>query len=128
MKVLIIDDDPSMTELLCLLLKAATTDVFTANSGLEGIQLIREKAPDVVILDLMMPEMDGYQVCQQIRAFSIVPILVLSALDMPGMVSKALDAGADDYLIKPVTSSILVAHLNNLMRRATSFNQVRAAG
>jgi DNA-binding response OmpR family regulator len=127
MKVLIIDDDPAMTELLCLLLKPATTEVFTANSGLEGLNLIREKAPDIIILDLMMPEMDGYQVCQQIRAFSIVPILVLSALDMPGMVSKALDAGADDYLIKPVSSSILVAHLNNLMRRAMSFSQVRAA-
>ena len=128
MKVLIVDDDPAMTELLCLLLKPATTEVYTANSGLEGLNLIREKALDIIILDLMMPEMDGYQVCQQIRAFSTIPILVLSALDMPGMVSKALDAGADDYLIKPVTSSILVAHLNNLTRRATSFSQIRATG
>jgi two-component system KDP operon response regulator KdpE len=76
--------------------------------------------PDVIILDLMMPDMDGYEVCAKIRDFSIVPILVLSALDMPGMVSKALDAGADDYLIKPVTSSILIAHLNNLVRRANA--------
>ncbi len=128
MKVLIIDDDPAMTELLCLLLKAATLKVITANSGPEGISLLHSETPDIIILDLMMPEMDGYEVCQQIRSFSAIPILILSALDMPGMVSKALDAGADDYLIKPVTSSILVAHLNNLLRRMKSPNQLSALG
>lgn len=117
MKVLVIDDDPAMTELLSLLLRPAATEIFTANSGLDGISLVKAKSPDVIILDLMMPEMDGYEVCQEIRTFSKMPILILSALDMPGMVSKALDAGADDYLIKPVTSGILVAHLKNLLRR-----------
>jgi DNA-binding response OmpR family regulator len=117
MKVLVVDDDPAMTELLCLLLKPATTDVYVANTGKEGLALVDEKKPDVIILDLMMPEMDGYEVCQTIRQNNNTPILVLSALDMPGMVSKALDAGADDYLIKPVTSSILIAHINNLLRR-----------
>lgn len=117
MKVLVVDDDPAMTELLCLLLKPATTDVYIANSGKDGLALVDEKKPDVIILDLMMPEMDGYEVCQTIRKTNNTPILVLSALDMPGMVSKALDAGADDYLIKPVTSSILIAHINNLLRR-----------
>ena len=82
--------------------------------------LAKNESPDVIILDLMMPEMDGYQVCNAIRPFSSVPILILSAFDMPGMVSKALDAGADDYLIKPVASSILIAHLNNLVRRANA--------
>lgn len=120
MKVLVIDDDPGMTELLCLLLKPATSEVYVANTGKDGLALMQAYSPDVVILDLMMPEMDGYEVCQSIRTSSKVPILVLSALDMPGMVSKALDAGADDYLIKPVTSSILIAHLNNLLRRANS--------
>lgn len=118
MKVLVIDDDPAMTELLCLLLKPATTDVYIANTGKDGLALVKDKKPDVIILDLMMPEMDGYEVCQTIRVDNNTPILVLSALDMPGMVSKALDAGADDYLIKPVTSSILIAHINNLLRRA----------
>lgn len=117
MKVLVVDDDPAMTELLCLLLKPATTDVYIANTGKDGLALVDEKKPDVIILDLMMPEMDGYEVCQTIRKTNNTPILVLSALDMPGMVSKALDAGADDYLIKPVTSSILIAHINNLLRR-----------
>lgn len=118
MKVLVIDDDPSMTELLALLLRPITRDVVTANTAPDGIQMAKDQSPDVIVLDLMMPDMDGYQVCSSIRSFCSIPILILSALDMPGMVSKALDAGADDYLIKPVTSSILVAHLNNLTRRA----------
>jgi DNA-binding response OmpR family regulator len=117
MKVLVIDDDPAMTELLALLLRPASMEVYTANSGPDGISLAHDHEPDVIVLDLMMPDMDGYQVCSSIRSYSVTPILVLSALDMPGMVSKALDAGADDYLIKPVTSSILIAHLNNLVRR-----------
>ncbi len=66
----------------------------------------------------MMPEMDGWEVCKAIREFSNLPILILSALDNPGMVAAALDAGADDYLIKPVPSGVLIAHINNLLRRS----------
>jgi len=118
MKILVIDDDPAMTELLKLLLQTATSSIFTANSGADGVRLARSIDPDVVILDLMMPEMDGWQVCKMIRESKTVPILVLSALDSPGMVAKALDAGADDYLIKPVASGVLTAHINTLVRRA----------
>ncbi len=117
-KVLAIDDDPAMTELLVLLLKTRGFEVFTANSGEEGVKMVREIRPDVVILDLMMPSVDGWQVCSTVREFSNTPILILSALDNPGMVASALDAGADDYLIKPVPSSVLIAHLHNLARRA----------
>lgn len=118
MKILVIDDDPAMTELLKLLLQSSTANVHTVNSSLEGIHAASALSPDVIILDLMMPEIDGWQVCQTIRKTSNVPILILSALDTPGMVAKALDAGADDYLIKPVPTGVLVAHLNTLMRRA----------
>lgn len=118
MKILVIDDDPAMTELLKLLLQPAATSVYAANSGMEGIQLARMLQPDIIILDLMMPEVDGWHVCSAIRQRSSVPILILSALDNPGMVARALDAGADDYLIKPVPSGVLIAHLNNLVRRA----------
>jgi len=119
-KVLIIDDDPAMTELLTLLLKTRGLDASMANSGEDGVKLIREISPDVVILDLMMPGMDGCQVCTEVRTFSDVPILILSALDSPGMVASALDAGADDYLVKPVPSGVLIAHLNTLTRRAST--------
>lgn len=117
-RVLAIDDDAATTELLSLLLTAHGFEVLTANDGRTGVERTRQESPDVVILDLMMPDMDGWQVCRAIRAFSQVPILILSALDSPGKVASALDAGADDYLVKPVPSGVLVAHLLNLVRRS----------
>ena len=118
-KVLAIDDDTAMTELLTILLQPHGIEIVTTNSGKEGIELIKETKPNIIILDLMMPNMDGWETCKQIRAFSNTPIVVLSALNNPGMVASALDAGADDYLIKPVPSSILIAHIKNLARRST---------
>ena len=117
-KVLTIDDDPAMTDLLSLLLKKNKFDVIAANNGFDGIALVKHAAPDIVILDMMMPKMDGWQVCEEIRKFSNVPIVVLSAINDPGMVASALDAGADDYLIKPVPSNVLIAHIKNLARRS----------
>lgn len=120
--VLSIDDDPAITELLSILLRSHGFEVFTANNSEEGLRLIKEQNPGIVILDLMMPGMDGWQVCRTVRTFSNVPILILSALNDPGMVASALDAGADDYLVKPVPSAILVAHLNKLIRRTGTLN------
>jgi DNA-binding response OmpR family regulator len=121
-KVLAIDDDPAMTELLTLLLNTHGFNVLTANTGEDGVKIAREESPDVIILDLMMAGMDGWQVCNQIRTFSTVPILVFSALDSPGIVASALDAGADDYLVKPISSGVLIAHLNKLTRRTDMNN------
>jgi two-component system KDP operon response regulator KdpE len=118
MKILVIDDDPAMTELLGLILAPIQATILTANAGALGLALAQEHTPDIVLLDLMMPEMDGWEVCKAIREFSNLPILILSALDNPGMVAAALDAGADDYLIKPVPSGVLIAHINNLLRRS----------
>ncbi len=116
--VLVIDDDSAMTDLLKLMLKQESFDVIATNSGREGIAAARQKNPNVIILDLLMPGEDGWQICETIREFSQVPILVLSALNSPGLVTKALDAGADDVLIKPVSMGMLIAHLNKLTRRA----------
>lgn len=118
MNILVIDDDPAMTELLKMILQATSANVYTAFNGQQGIRLCRKENPDVIILDLMMPEPDGWQVCKTIRKFSQAPILILSALDNPGLIANALDAGADDYLIKPVSSSMLIAHIQNLLRRS----------
>ena len=118
-KILAIDDDTAMTELLTLLLQSHDFEIKTANSGQEGINLVPNFKPDIILLDLMMPDMDGWETCKKIREFSNTPIVVLSALNNPGMVASALDAGADDYLIKPVPSSLLVAHIKNLTRRRT---------
>ncbi len=126
-KVLAIDDDNAITELLAMLLRTHGYEVLTANSGEEGIKLLQEKSPDVIVLDLMMPGMDGWQVCKQVRTFSNIPIIILSALDDPAMIASALDAGADDYLVKPISSNILVAHLNRLIRRTGSLNGAQQA-
>lgn len=117
-KALVIDDEPATTELLRLILTPHGFEVTSAHSGEEGIRLAREKAPDVIILDLMMPRMNGWEVCRTLRTFYQSPILVLSALDSPGHVAAALDAGADDYLVKPASSGLLIARLNMLLRRA----------
>jgi DNA-binding response OmpR family regulator len=73
--------------------------------------------PDVIILDLYLPEKDGSQVCRDIREFSNTPILILSIFNNPDEIARALDEGADDYLIKPVPSGVLIAHLKKLIRR-----------
>ena len=117
-KILVIDDDEGMTELLSLLLHPASSNILIANSGAEGIELVKKSCPDIIILDLMMPGMNGWQVCKAIRLISAAPILILSAIDSPGMVAEALDSGADEYLVKPVSSSTLIAHINKLLRRS----------
>jgi DNA-binding response OmpR family regulator len=117
MKILVIDDDSAMTDLLKVLLASTGAQILVALSGQDGLEQIAKHNPDIIILDLMMPEVDGWQICHQVRASSKTPILILSALDNPGTVAAALDAGADDYLIKPVTSGVLIAHINKLVRR-----------
>ena len=116
-KIIVIDDDTAVTELLSVLLKTHGFDVWATNNSTEGLNMIRAQEFDLVILDLMMPEMDGWEICKEVRSFSQVPIIVLSALNDPSMVASVLDAGADDYLTKPTPSRILVAHINRLARR-----------
>jgi two-component system KDP operon response regulator KdpE len=116
-KIIVIDDDTAVTDLLSVLLKSHGFEVVAANSSTEGLHYIRENHLDLVILDLMMPDMDGWEVCKAVREFSQVPIIILSALNDPSMVASVLDAGADDYLTKPTPSRVLVAHINRLTRR-----------
>jgi two-component system KDP operon response regulator KdpE len=116
-EVLLIDDDPDLSVILRTLLRGQDFQIQAVYSGEDGIRFCKDTPPDVVILDLLMPEMDGWEVCEQIRNFSDVPILILSALGSPGSVARALDAGADDYLIKPVHASLLASRLRTLVRR-----------
>ncbi len=116
-KILVIDDDAAVTDLLSLLLKSQGFEVASTNHSGDGLNMIRESQPDLVVLDLMMPDVDGWEVCRAVRAFSQVPIIVLSALNDPSMIASVLDAGADDYLTKPTPSRVLVAHINRLLKR-----------
>ena len=117
-KVLIIDDDVSMTELLSLLLKSYDLDVVVANDSRQGLEFFHSQSPDIILLDLMLPDQSGWDLCREIRSISQVPIAVLSAIKDPAMVASVLDAGADDYMVKPIPSGELLAHINTLTRRA----------
>ena len=115
--IIVIDDDTAVTDLLSVLLRSHGFDVQATNNSVEGLGFIRDQNFDLVILDLMMPEMDGWEICKEVRSFSQVPIIVLSALNDPSMIASVLDAGADDYLTKPTPSRILVAHINRITKR-----------
>jgi DNA-binding response OmpR family regulator len=116
--VLVIDNDLTLTEILKATLEPEAFEVHTAIEVEEGIKAVHHLNPDVIVLDLYMQEKDGWQVCRDIRAFSKIPILILSVLNNPDAIAQALDEGADDYLIKPVPSGVLIAHLKNLIRRS----------
>jgi DNA-binding response OmpR family regulator len=127
-RVLIIDDDLNMTGVLEVALREAGYNVVSTNTGAQGLQLVQQNGMDVVILDLLMPEMDGWATCRAIRSISKVPILILSVINKPELVARALDDGADDYLVKPVPLTVLIAHLKTLARRAhpdTALNGVK---
>lgn len=117
-KVLIVDDDSDTTDLLKIILEPNDFTVIVANTGKQGIKLARSLVPDVMVVDLLMPDMDGLKVCREVRQFSCMPILILSAVSRPNIAEEVLNSGADDYLIKPMSSGVLIASLNRLARRA----------
>jgi two-component system KDP operon response regulator KdpE len=127
MRIVIIDDDIDMTEMVCNLLPEDEFEAFSANQSSEGIELIKSVSPDIVILDMMMPDRGGLEICQEIRQFSHVPILVLSAVSTPGISARILDIGADDFLEKPMNPIVLLAHLRKLARRSKSTNSYKDA-
>jgi DNA-binding response OmpR family regulator len=110
--ILLVDDNEVETGLLCRLLNRHGFEVIVSNNSPDGIRLVRERNPAMVILDLMMPEMAGWQVCKEIRLFSNVHILIFSAVSDPNLVSKALYAGADHFLAKPTPIAALVEYTN----------------
>jgi len=116
-KALIIDDDPAMTDLLKMMLEPSCMEIKCVNDGASGLSALYAFHPDIVILDLLMPDLDGWKVCRILKEKYDFPILVLSAVDNPQRISDALSAGADDYLIKPVSKDVLLAHINKLIRR-----------
>ncbi|HET6873230.1 MAG TPA: response regulator transcription factor [Acidimicrobiales bacterium] len=116
-RVLVIDDDPALLKALRLGLKAGGHDVVTAATGESGLTQAAAAAPDVVIVDLGLPDVDGIEVCRRIREWSSVPILVLSAVEEEKRKVSALDAGADDYVTKPFGMAELQARIRAALRR-----------
>jgi two-component system, OmpR family, response regulator MprA len=117
-RVLVIDDDPAVTSLLKRGLSYEGFAVETAQSGAEGLAIARERPTDLVILDVMMPGLSGFEVLQRLRAADEnLPVLMLTAKDAPADQVQGLESGADDYVIKPFTFEVLLARVHALLRR-----------
>lgn len=115
--ILLIDDEHKLTDPLRSSFERAGFDVSVANDGHAGLSLAMVEEPDVIILDVMMPGLDGWQVCQAVRQYSTVPIIMLTALDDSVDRIKGLELGADDYLVKPFSYKELEAHVRAMLRR-----------
>lgn len=122
-RILAVDDDEDILTLIKLILKQHGLEMIPATSGMEALERLTHDLPDLVILDLMMPEMDGLEVCRHIRAdprTAHLPVMILTARTQPESRAEAFRAGADDYVTKPVHPDELVARLQAILEHAAS--------
>ncbi len=119
MQVLAIEDDPDIVEVvsLCFELRWPGTKVLSASAGEVGIDMVRSNNPDMTLLDIGLPDIDGFEVCSRIRTFSDVPIVMLTVRDDRKDIIRGLEVGADDYITKPFKSVELLARVNAVLRR-----------
>jgi len=117
-KVLLIEDDQAIRESLEFALRRQGHTMTSAASGEAGLAMVRQAPPDIVILDLMLPGMDGFEVCRRVRAMGDVPVVMLTARGDDFDVVGGLEAGADDYVVKPVEPRVLDARLRAVLRRS----------
>ena len=117
-KILIIEDEATVRDTLALNLRAEEFEVLTAADGAAGLRLARERSPDLIILDLMLPELDGLSLCRMLRRDSDVPIIMLTARGTEMDRITGLETGADDYVVKPFSLGELLARVRAQLRRA----------
>lgn len=118
-KILVVDDDLNICELLKLYLENDGYVVFTANDGQEAVDMFHNKTPDLVLLDIMLPKKDGWQVCREIRKTSSAPIIMLTAKGETFDKVLGLELGADDYVVKPFDAKEVMARVKAVLRRTT---------
>lgn len=118
MKILVVEDDLSLSDVLAFSLRRAGYEVVTAFDGLAALQLWESENPDLLVLDLNLPKLDGLAVCRQIRSQAQTPIIILSVRSSDEAVVKGLEYGADDYVVKPFSPTQLVARIKAVARRA----------
>lgn len=121
-KILVVDDDGNICELLRMYLEKEGYTVFIAHDGQKAVDTFREKKPDLVLLDIMLPVLDGWQVCREIRRDSEVPIIMLTAKGETFDKVLGLELGADDYVVKPFDTKELVARVKAVLRRTSGKN------
>ena len=119
-RALVIDDEPRIRRLLSIALSGKGWEVFEADTGFEGIQKIIASKPDVVLLDLNLPDMDGSEVLAKVREWSSVPILILSVRNAQEDIVALLESGADDYIVKPFYTNEMLARVTAMCRRRSS--------
>ncbi len=117
-RILVVDDDPIILNLLADVLRSGGYGVVTACGGAEALQIFRAQPLDFVVLDVMMPQVDGWTVCRQIREFSNVPVLMLTALDDEGDRLRGFEMGVDDYVVKPFSTAEILARVRAILNRA----------
>jgi two-component system KDP operon response regulator KdpE len=116
--ILVVDDEPQITRVLRTTLAANGYDIRVANDGEMALEIMKDWSPNLIITDLMMPNLDGVQLCKRVRAFSDIPIIVLSVRGQERNKIEALDAGADDYITKPFNMGELQARVRAALRRS----------
>jgi DNA-binding response OmpR family regulator len=116
-QVLVVDDEPRIINFLKSKLKASGYDVLAGANGEEALEQVQANEPDLMVLDIMMPRMDGFETLKQLRSFSSIPVIVLSAMGSNSDKIKGLDLGADDYLAKPFSPDELVSRIEAMRRR-----------
>ncbi|WP_088104755.1 response regulator transcription factor [Halalkalibacter urbisdiaboli] len=121
-KVLIADDDPNVCEIIRLFFSENNFEVIEASNGHEALSLFESTNPDIILLDIMMPGMDGYEVCREIRKKADIPIIMLSAKDEEFDRILGLEIGADDYVTKPFSPREIIARIKAIFRRTTVKN------
>ena len=117
-RILVVDDEPAVTDLLAYNLRKAHYEVLIAADGREALRLARESRPDLILLDLMIPEVDGLDVCRELRKTSAVPIIMITARGEEIDRVVGLELGADDYVTKPFSVRELMARIKAVLRRA----------
>ena len=122
-RVLIVDDDLAIIKLLRANLKTEGYEILTAMDGAEALETIERKLPDFMILDLMLPKIDGFEVCRRLREWSQIPIIILSARGDERDKIKCLDLGADDYMTKPFGANELISRIRAVLRRTTLWDE-----
>lgn len=125
-KILITDDDRNIVELLRLYIEKEGYQTLTASNGREAVSIFNKEKPDLVLLDVMMPEMDGWQVCKEIRKTSNTPIIMLTAKSETFDKVLGLELGADDYLVKPFDTKELIARIKAVLRRSDSKDNTKS--
>jgi len=121
-KILVVDDEPSIRQIVETRLKMAGYDVVTAGDGLEALEMVKSENPNLIVLDIMMPKVDGLQVCKEIRKNLTTPIIMLTAKGEVVDKIQALELGADDYIVKPFSPRELEARIKAVLRRIVSDN------